>query len=192
MPRTAFILASALAMLLVIGCGNSSQDEAAESNGETGVSLSSMGREGEGLFDANCSVCHGEKAAGTNQAPTSAPPSLTASTTPATTRTPASETRSAKGSSSTTGSSATWPPSPYRPTTWRRSSATSASCSVLTASSRETTSRPCVDPAELSLALRPSPDKLRRYFHGGSTWPESTCLAQAPRRRPRPASARHM
>ena len=71
MTRTiAFILASAFAMLLLIGCGSSSQDEAAESNGESGVSLSSMGREGEGLFDANCSVCHGEKAAGTDQGPT--------------------------------------------------------------------------------------------------------------------------
>ena len=71
MPRTiALILSSALAMLLVIGCGNSSQDEAAESNGETNVSLSSMGREGEGLFNANCSVCHGESATGTNQGPT--------------------------------------------------------------------------------------------------------------------------
>ncbi len=71
MPRTiAFVLASAFAVLLVIGCGTSSQDEAAESSGDTGVSLSSMGRQGEGLFNDNCSVCHGEKATGTNQGPT--------------------------------------------------------------------------------------------------------------------------
>ena len=28
-----------------------------------------MAREGEELFDANCSVCHGENATGTNQGP---------------------------------------------------------------------------------------------------------------------------
>lgn len=70
----AFILAAALALMLAIGCGeDSASQEGAESTGETpeaGIALSGMAREGEGLFDANCSVCHGENAAGTNQGPT--------------------------------------------------------------------------------------------------------------------------
>ena len=70
----AFILAAALALMLAIGCGeDSASQEGAESTGETreaGMALSGMAREGEELFDANCSVCHGERAAGTNQGPT--------------------------------------------------------------------------------------------------------------------------
>jgi mono/diheme cytochrome c family protein len=64
-------------MLLAVGCGDSaSQDETSglrdsgNADQATGVSLSAMAREGEELFDANCSVCHGERAAGTNQGPT--------------------------------------------------------------------------------------------------------------------------
>ena len=70
----AFILAAALALMLAIGCGeDSSPQEGAESAGETretGIALSNMARDGEELFNANCSVCHGERASGTNQGPT--------------------------------------------------------------------------------------------------------------------------
>ena len=70
----AFILAAGLALMLAIGCGeDSASQEGAESTGETleaGIALSGMALEGEGLFDANCSVCRGENAAGTNQGPT--------------------------------------------------------------------------------------------------------------------------
>ena len=73
----AFSLVAAFALLLVIGCGEegATQSETVGSNDtesarETGTSLSEMAREGEELFDANCSVCHGENAAGTNQGPT--------------------------------------------------------------------------------------------------------------------------
>ena len=69
-------LVAALALLMVIGCGDdsASQYETAESNDNeksqaTGISLSEAAREGEGLFNANCSVCHGTNAAGTNQGP---------------------------------------------------------------------------------------------------------------------------
>ena len=71
-------MVAAFAMLLAAGCGgdSASQDEASGSGdsgkaGETtGVSLSGMAREGEELFNVNCSVCHGENATGTNQGPT--------------------------------------------------------------------------------------------------------------------------
>ena len=73
----AFILVAAVALLMVTGCGEdgASQNETTGSDDTgttqaTGSSLSEMAREGEELFDANCSVCHGEKAAGTNQGPT--------------------------------------------------------------------------------------------------------------------------
>ena len=73
----AFILVAAVALLMVTGCGEDSatQYETAgsddtEATQATGPSLSEMAREGEELFDANCSVCHGEKATGTDQGPT--------------------------------------------------------------------------------------------------------------------------
>ena len=68
-----------LSLLLVamVGCGEESapEYEARESSGaegasESGPALSSTAREGEELFNANCSVCHGLNAAGTNQGPT--------------------------------------------------------------------------------------------------------------------------
>lgn len=70
----AFILAAALALMLAVGCGeDSASQEGAELTGETreaGIALSDMASEGEDLFDANCSACHGESASGTNQGPT--------------------------------------------------------------------------------------------------------------------------
>ena len=71
-----FVLAmvAAFAMLLTTGCGEeSAPQEGAESTEKpqaTGLSLSDMAREGEDLFNANCSTCHGMKAAGTDQGPT--------------------------------------------------------------------------------------------------------------------------
>ena len=70
-------LVALLGLLLAVGCGEegATRGETAESNNaekaqETGTFLSDMAREGEELFDANCSVCHGENATGTNQGPT--------------------------------------------------------------------------------------------------------------------------
>ncbi len=72
-----FGLMAGIALLLAMGCREDSvlQDEttgskAVEESDTTGKPLSDMAREGEGLFNANCSVCHGMKAAGTNQGPT--------------------------------------------------------------------------------------------------------------------------
>ena len=70
----AFVLGLVAALGLLLSCGeDSASQEGAESTGETleaGIALSGMALEGEDLFDANCSVCHGENAAGTNQGPT--------------------------------------------------------------------------------------------------------------------------
>ena len=68
-----------LSLLLVamVGCGEESTPEyearesiGAEGASESGPDLSSTALEGEELFNANCSVCHGLNAAGTNQGPT--------------------------------------------------------------------------------------------------------------------------
>ena len=68
-----------LSLLLVamVGCGEESTPEyeargssGAEGASESSPALSSTAREGEDLFNANCSVCHGLNAAGTNQGPT--------------------------------------------------------------------------------------------------------------------------
>lgn len=65
-------LVAALGLLLSVGCGggDSSEPDDPESTQSTSSSLSKMARDGEELFDANCSACHGMRAAGTNQGPT--------------------------------------------------------------------------------------------------------------------------
>ena len=69
-------LVVAFIALVVIGCGGGSSpgNENSESSvtgrgSATGTALSSMAREGEALFNANCSVCHGVNASGTRQGP---------------------------------------------------------------------------------------------------------------------------
>ena len=63
-----------LALLAMAGCGSESPTRDAASSPGEGVSasyaLSDTARAGEELFNANCSACHGIKAAGTDQGPT--------------------------------------------------------------------------------------------------------------------------
>ena len=70
------VVASAV-LLSMVGCGGESEPphattgpERAEQVRSSGPALSEMARAGEDLFDANCSVCHGVGATGTNQGPT--------------------------------------------------------------------------------------------------------------------------
>ena len=70
------VVASAV-LLSMAGCGGESEPprattgpERAEQVRSSGPALSEMARAGEDLFDANCSVCHGVGATGTNQGPT--------------------------------------------------------------------------------------------------------------------------
>ena len=70
-----YSLVAAFVMLMMVGCGDdsASQNETTKSNGTeqgstTGLTSSSA-RTGEELFSANCSVCHGVDAFGTNQGP---------------------------------------------------------------------------------------------------------------------------
>jgi len=65
----ALCMAGVFGLLLAIGCGEESPSQA-DTGKDSDISLSRMAREGEGLFNANCSVCHGMKAAGMNQGPT--------------------------------------------------------------------------------------------------------------------------
>ena len=69
-------LVAAFVLLMMMGCGEDSapQHETTKSNGTeqdsaTGPASSSTARTGEELFSANCSVCHGVDAFGTNQGP---------------------------------------------------------------------------------------------------------------------------
>lgn len=62
-------MAGVFGLLLAIGCGEESSSQA-DTDQDRDISLSRMARQGEELFNANCSVCHGAKAAGTNQGPT--------------------------------------------------------------------------------------------------------------------------
>ena len=70
------VVASAV-LLSMIGCGGESEPprvatESSEVAGQvpaSGPALSEAARAGEELFDANCSVCHGVGATGTNQGP---------------------------------------------------------------------------------------------------------------------------
>ena len=69
-------LFAAFIALMAIGCGEggSPEGEYGDSKGggqasATGIGLSNMAREGEALFNANCSVCHGVNATGTMQGP---------------------------------------------------------------------------------------------------------------------------
>ena len=50
------------------GNGNSGSNATGQASG-TGIALSGMARDGEALFNANCSVCHGVNAAGTMLGP---------------------------------------------------------------------------------------------------------------------------
>ena len=59
-------LVAAFVLLMMIGCG----EEAAPQRGTSASALSDAAREGEELFNASCSVCHGVNAAGTSQGPT--------------------------------------------------------------------------------------------------------------------------
>ena len=69
-------LVIAFIALVVIGCGGERPpgNENSESSvtgraSAMGTALSNMAREGEALFNANCSVCHGVNASGTRQGP---------------------------------------------------------------------------------------------------------------------------
>ena len=71
-----YSLVAAFVLLMMMGCGedSASQNETTKSNGTeqdstTGPSSPNTGRTGEELFRANCSVCHGVDAFGTNQGP---------------------------------------------------------------------------------------------------------------------------
>ena len=67
--RLVLCMAAAFGLLLAIGCGEEASPQAGTDQ-DTDISLSRMAIQGEELFNDNCSVCHGEKAAGTNQGPT--------------------------------------------------------------------------------------------------------------------------
>ena len=63
---------AAFVLLAAAGCGGESAPEADASppGAERVYDLSEKGRAGEGLFNANCSACHGPGASGTDQGPT--------------------------------------------------------------------------------------------------------------------------
>ena len=63
---------AALAVMATAACGSESapQDGAQRPGEDAGYALSATAREGEELFNANCSACHGVNAAGTDQGPT--------------------------------------------------------------------------------------------------------------------------
>ena len=65
---------AALAVMATAACGSESPAQsAAGAPGEGGpvsAALSDSARDGEELFNANCSACHGANAAGTDQGPT--------------------------------------------------------------------------------------------------------------------------
>ena len=65
-----YSLVAAFVLLMMMGCGedSTSQNETTRSNGAEQDSASTA-LTGEELFGANCSVCHGVNAAGTNQGP---------------------------------------------------------------------------------------------------------------------------
>ena len=80
-----FAMAAAVVLLAVVGCGDEStaqdtttQSPATEqaavttpaSSDTARLALSDMARAGEELFNANCSLCHGVNASGTDQGPT--------------------------------------------------------------------------------------------------------------------------
>ena len=62
-------MAGVFGLLVAIGCGEESSSQA-DTDQDSDISLSRMAIQGEELFNDNCSVCHGMKAAGTNQGPT--------------------------------------------------------------------------------------------------------------------------
>ena len=69
-------LVVAFIVLMAIGCGegsppgnNNSESKVSGRTSATSIALSNMAREGEVLFNANCSVCHGVNAAGTMTGP---------------------------------------------------------------------------------------------------------------------------
>lgn len=66
----AFGVATIAALLAIAACGgdDTSTPTATESSA-SGARLSDMGRAGESVFNANCSVCHGVGAVGTKQGP---------------------------------------------------------------------------------------------------------------------------
>lgn len=61
-------LFAAFITLIAIGCSEGGSPGGGQASA-TGIALSDMAREGEALFNANCSVCHGVNAAGTMQGP---------------------------------------------------------------------------------------------------------------------------
>ena len=72
-----YTVVAAAVLLLMIGCGGESEPPSAtpepsgaEQAPQAGSDLSEAARAGEDLFNANCSVCHGVGATGTNQGPT--------------------------------------------------------------------------------------------------------------------------
>ena len=80
-----FAMAAAVVLLAILGCGDEStaqdtttQSPATEqaavttpaSSDTARLALSDMARAGEELFNANCSLCHGVNASGTDQGPT--------------------------------------------------------------------------------------------------------------------------
>ena len=63
-------------VVLMMACGGESgsqgigvEPEVSEGGDVAGASLSGMARAGEAVFNANCSLCHGVGATGTNQGP---------------------------------------------------------------------------------------------------------------------------
>ena len=80
-----FAMAAAVVLLAMVGCGEerAAQDAATQppataqaavttpaSSDTSPPALSDMARAGEELFNANCSLCHGVSASGTDQGPT--------------------------------------------------------------------------------------------------------------------------
>ena len=71
-----YTVVSISVLLSMIGCGGESEpgrattdSKGAEQVPAAGSALSETARAGEDLFNANCSVCHGVGATGTNQGP---------------------------------------------------------------------------------------------------------------------------
>ena len=168
-----FAMAAAVVLLTVVGCGEESaaQDATTQppvteqaavttpaSSDTARPALSDMARAGEELFNANCSLCHGGNASGTEPGPNADRPDL-----------PPGPSLGLQLSQCGGQGRAAAPLDVRRyvlpsrrcpPMTWRRSSATSASCSAPTASSRVMPLQPCAEPKPCQI-LGGSPQQRR-------------------------------